>query len=73
MQEFYTVNELSEKLKYSRSTIYRWVEEGSISCHYFGRQVRFTEQDVADIIYQKVADSRKKQQQDYHRPGFSGY
>jgi excisionase family DNA binding protein len=72
MQEYYTVNELSEKLKYSRSTIYRWVEEGSISCVHFGRHVRFSEQDIADIINQKTY-SPKKQQQGYQMLRISGY
>jgi excisionase family DNA binding protein len=53
MDELYTVNELSEKLKYSRSTIYRWVEEGSVPHHRMGRQIRFTENDVAGIVNQK--------------------
>ena len=49
MDELYTVNELSEKLKYSRSTIYRWIEEGSIPYQRMGRQIRFTENDVLSI------------------------
>jgi len=54
MDELYTVNELSEKLKYSRSTIYRWIEEGSIPHQRMGRQIRFTENDVVCIINKKA-------------------
>jgi len=64
MDEFYTVNELSEKLKYSRSTIYRWIEERSIPYQRMGRQIRFTENDVMGIINQK-ANNKKE-----HRDGY---
>jgi excisionase family DNA binding protein len=64
MEELFTVNELSEKLKYSRSTIYRWIEEGSIPFQRMGRQIRFTESDVLSIINQKANNKEE------HRNGF---
>jgi len=64
MNELYTVNELSEKLKYSRSTIYRWIEEGSIPYQRMGRQIRFTENDVLGIINQK-ANSKEEYRYGY--------
>jgi excisionase family DNA binding protein len=64
MDELYTVNELSEKLKYSRSTIYRWIEEGIIPYQRLRRQIRFTENDVLSIINQK-ANSKET-----HRNGY---
>jgi len=60
MEELYTVNELSEKLKYSRSTIYRWLASGSIPCQRLGREIRFTENDVIRIINQKITTTRKE-------------
>jgi excisionase family DNA binding protein len=65
MEELYTVNELSDKLKYSRSTIYRWLSEGSISCQRIGRQIRFTGNDVIKIINQKATTRPKEQYYGY--------
>jgi excisionase family DNA binding protein len=59
MEELYTVNELSEKLKYSRSTIYRWLEEGNIPHHRMGRYIRFTEHDVTGILNRKEIDQKE--------------
>ena len=66
MEELYTVNELAEKLKYARSTIYRWLGEGNISCQRLGRQIRFTESDVIRIITQKVNRQRNEQTRYYY-------
>ena len=59
MEELYTVNELSEKIKYSRSTIYRWLGERSIPCHRLGRQIRFSESDVMRIISLKATNKKE--------------
>ena len=66
MEELFTVNELAEKLKYSRSTIYRWLGEGTIPCQRLGRQIRFTENDVIRIINQKVNQQRNEQARYYY-------
>jgi len=65
MNSFITVNELSEKLKYSRSTIYRWISENSIPYHRLGREIRFSENDIICIINQKTAASRKEASHGY--------
>jgi len=60
MNGLYTVNELSDKLKYSRSTIYRWISEGCIPFHRLGREIRFTENDIINIIKMKTAYGQKE-------------
>jgi len=65
MDSFYTVNELSDKLKYSRSTIYRWISEKSIPFQRLGREIRFTENDVMQIIHQKTISGQKEQHYGY--------
>jgi len=65
MDGFYTVNELSDKLKYSRSTIYRWISENSIPFQRLGRGIRFTENDIMQIIHQKTNSGQKEQNYGY--------
>jgi excisionase family DNA binding protein len=60
MEELFTVNELSDKIKYSRSTIYRWLSDGTITCQRIGRQIRFTDNDVQKIINQKAITGEKE-------------
>lgn len=65
MEELYTVNELSERLKYSRSSIYRWISERSIPFKRLGREIRFTENDIYMIINQKINSGQREQYNGY--------
>jgi excisionase family DNA binding protein len=46
----YTANEVCELLKITKRTLYRYVEDGSITGFRAGRQYRFTEDDIKDFI-----------------------
>lgn len=46
----YTANEVCELLKITKRTLYRYLEDGSISGFRAGRQYRFTEDDVKAFI-----------------------
>ncbi len=50
-QEYYTNSEVSEQLKVSRQTLWRWREKGSIPAglRYRTRQVLFTTEEVEAI------------------------
>lgn len=56
---YLTVNELSERTKYARSTIYRWIAEKSIPFQRWGRHIRFSESDVIRIITQKANSTKE--------------
>lgn len=46
----YTANEVCELLKITKRTLYRYLEDGSISGFRAGRQYRFTEDDIKTFI-----------------------
>lgn len=50
-EEYYTTSEVSDQLKVSRQTLWRWREKGSIpvGLRYRTRQVLFTAQEVYAI------------------------
>jgi excisionase family DNA binding protein len=50
-EEYYTNSEVSDQLKVSRQTLWRWREKGSIPAglRYRTRQVLFTAQEVEEI------------------------
>ena len=49
-KEFYTVEELAERLQLTRMTIYRLVKRGELPCYVIGRSKRFRHEDVEDFL-----------------------
>lgn len=47
-QAFFTIPELMDRWKVSRTTIYREIERGRLKRGHIGGLVRFSAQDVAD-------------------------
>ncbi|MFG1660658.1 helix-turn-helix domain-containing protein [Micromonospora chersina] len=47
MARDYTYAEAAAKLRIAETTLRRWVSKGRISCHRLGRNVRFTDEDLA--------------------------
>ena len=45
-----TVRDVAERLRLSQYTVYNWISQGRIAYCHVGRQVRFHEQDVEDMI-----------------------
>jgi len=52
MSQVKTVSSLSKELGISRSWLYKKVEACELPCHRFGNIIRFTDEDVAEIIKQ---------------------
>jgi len=45
-QSLLTVDELSEKLKIPKKTLYKWTREKKIPCRKLGKHLRFIESEI---------------------------
>ena len=50
---FYSVAETAKLLKVNPKTVRRWIENGDLTVHRFGRQIRITEPDLVTFIRQR--------------------
>lgn len=52
---FFTLYEVSDKLKVAYLTVYRWVQDGKLKAYKIGRQYRVKKEDLDAFIqsYQK--------------------
>ena len=51
MSDYLTLNEVAERLRVGRSTLYRWVREGRLKPHRLpGGRMRFEEEDVERLL-----------------------
>ena len=49
-QEFYSLQQIAEKLGMSRMTIYRYVKSKKLPAYQFGRDFRVRQSDLDDFI-----------------------
>ncbi len=49
---FYSVTETAKLLKVCPRTVRRWIENGDLTAHRFGRQIRITDSDLVAFIRQ---------------------
>ncbi len=49
---FYSVAEIAKLLKVNPKTVRRWIENGDLTVHRFGRQIRITDSDLVTFIRQ---------------------
>ncbi len=52
LPSFYSVTETAKLLKVNPKTVRRWIENGDLTVHRFGRQIRITEPDLVAFIRQ---------------------
>lgn len=50
MARFYTVDQVADLLEVSIRTVRRWIVEGDLPAHRFGRQVRISETDLKVFV-----------------------
>jgi excisionase family DNA binding protein len=50
MEEMFTIQEVSLKLKLAASTLYRYVETGKMKHKKIGRKIRFTNSQINDFL-----------------------
>jgi excisionase family DNA binding protein len=58
--KFYTPDELAAMLKVTRGAIYKWIGEGRITAHKFGRTVRIPAVEVERLLRESVADPKRQ-------------
>jgi len=49
-EDYYTLQEIAERLKVSYRTVYRWVHSGKLPAYKLGSDWRVKESDVSDFI-----------------------
>ena len=49
----YTIAELAEALRVTTRTVRRWIEGGDIAAYKFGRQWRFTQEDIDAFVQRR--------------------
>lgn len=54
MDTVYTPEEIAEKLKASRRTVYRWIEKGELRAFKAGKLVRITKEDLEIFIGRSI-------------------
>lgn len=54
MENIYTPEEVAEKLKASRRTVYRWIKKGELKSFKAGKLVRITREDLEAFIGRPV-------------------
>ncbi len=52
LPELYSVAETAKLLKVNPKTVRRWIENGDLTVHRFGRQIRITEHDIVSFFSQ---------------------
>ncbi len=50
MQEIFTPDEIAEKLKVTRLTVYRWIDKGELQAFKAGKMWRITRKDLEAFI-----------------------
>ena len=56
---YYTVAQVAERLKVSQRSVRRWIADGRLSVHRFGRTVRIAETDLLEFeVKQRNGNSR---------------
>ena len=55
LPSFYSVSETAKLLKVNPKTVRRWIENGDLTEHRFGRQIRISDSDLVAFIRQHRA------------------
>jgi len=53
MDKILTIDELSEKLKIPKKTLYKWTKEKRVPCVKLGKHLRFIESDIDQWLKSK--------------------
>ncbi len=53
-ERYATLPEVTERLKVSRWTVYRWKKNGNLEAHQFGREYRITESALKDFLESRL-------------------
>lgn len=59
-QSIYTPEELAEKLKTTRRTVYRWIEKGELKAFKAGKMWRITRKALEDFLQAPIPWEEKE-------------
>lgn len=54
MHTIYTPEEIADKLKASRRTVYRWIEKGELKAFKAGKMWRITREDLEEFLGRSI-------------------
>ncbi len=54
METIFTPEEVAEKLKASRRTVYRWIEKGELKAFKAGKLVRIAREDLESFLGRSI-------------------
>lgn len=57
--EFYLVDELAEKLRVNRMTIYRYIKAGKLQAYKTGKEYRIKKDEFERFLSQHLSDNQK--------------
>ena len=61
MQIIYTPEEIADKLKASRRTVYRWIEKGELKAFKAGKMWRITREDLEEFLGRPIPWEEKEE------------
>jgi excisionase family DNA binding protein len=50
MENYVTVKQLAERFAVTRTTVYRWLTDGSLPCTRLGGAIRFSQENIEQFI-----------------------
>jgi len=59
-QSIYTPEEIAEKLKTTRRTVYRWIEKGELQAFKAGKMWRITREDLEKFLGRSIPWEEKQ-------------
>jgi len=59
MDKILTIDELSEKLKIPKKTLYKWTKEKRIPCVKLGKHLRFIESDINQWLKESYYNGKR--------------
>lgn len=60
--EFYTPQEVSQKLRLNVNTVYEYIRMGKLRAARFGNRYRITEEDIQRFVEQTLTTNREEYQ-----------
>ena len=72
MNKVYTTQEVADKLKIKKSTVYDLIKRGELSSSKVGKQLRVSEEQLSQYLKGSECSASSAQWTDHQRTGFSG-
>ena len=57
--EYYTIQEVADKLKVAYLTVYRWIQAGKLEAVKAGKQYRITKENLEKFINKKKSNNHQ--------------